>query len=53
MDEGSSRTGSPLGYTRYPMSRWESARYDAVLGEQPLPERHAEAKVCSQEGMLG
>jgi hypothetical protein len=52
MDEGSSWTGSPFGYTRDPMSRWESARYAAVLGEQHLPERHAEAKVCSQEGML-
>jgi hypothetical protein len=35
------------------MSRWESARYDAVPGEQHLPERHAEVKVYNQEGMLG
>ena len=53
MDEGSRETGSPSGYTRYPVSRWESARYNAVPGEQQLPERHAEAKVCTQEGMLG
>ena len=53
MDEGSSWTGSPSGSTRDPVSRWESARCDAVLGEQHLPERHAEVKVCTQEGMLG
>src|SRR5262247_1537640 len=53
MDEGSSWTGSPSGYTRYPVSRWESARYDAMPGEPHLPERPSEAKVCTQEGMLG
>jgi len=52
MDKESIWTGSPSGYTRYPVSPWESARYDAVPGEQHLPERHAEAKVCSQEGLL-
>src|SRR5262245_17013391 len=49
MDEGSIWIGSPSGYTRYPVSPWESARYDAVPGEQHLPERPAKAKVCSQE----
>src|SRR5262249_19751823 len=51
MDEWS-RTSSPSGHTRYPVSRWESARYDAVLGEQHLPARPAEVKVCTQEGRL-
>ena len=46
-------TSSPSGYARYPVSHWESARDDAVPGEQHLPERHAEAKVGAQEGMLG
>jgi|SRR4029434_3892842 hypothetical protein len=52
MEEGSSWTGSPSAYTRYPVSRWESGRCDAVPGEQHLAERQAEAKLCSQAGML-
>ena len=52
MDERSIGTSSPSGYIRYPESRWESARQDALPGEQHLPERRVEAKVCSQEGML-
>ena len=52
MEEGSIWIGSPSGSTRDPVSRWESARDDAVPGEQHLPERPAEAKVCSQEGRL-
>jgi len=52
MDERPKQAGSPSGYTRYPESRWDSARQDALPGEQHIPERHAEVKVCIQEGML-
>ena len=53
MEKGSNWTDSPSGSTRDPVSRWESARDDAVPGAQQLPERPAEAKVWSQEGRLG
>src|SRR5215470_17418024 len=42
MGKGASWTGSPSGSTRSPVSPWESARCDAVPGEQPLPARPAE-----------